>query len=193
MADHLRDLVLAEYTELLNEEKHKLKRFDKIADSLDDFYADLLKLNSSYSELWHIVKLLLVLSHGQATVERGFSVNRQVCVENLKDLSYASQRVLCDAVQKVGGILPIPVTRELLIAVSTARQKNGGYLEAQKKQDLEASKHRKKHCIEEELDAKKRKKKKLESTIDDLMASADAYAEKAEAENDCHTLSSQIA
>lgn len=99
-----------------------------------------------------------------------------MCVENLKGLSYASQWVVCDAVQKAGGILQIPITRELQIAVSTARQKYGAYLEAQKKQDLEASKHRKKHCIEEELDAMKRKKKKLESTIDDLMASADAYA-----------------
>lgn len=44
-------------------------------------------------------------------------------------------------------------------------------------------------AFEEELDAMKRKKK-LELTADDLMASADAYAEKAEAQNDV-TLPSQ--
>lgn len=184
MADHVRDTVLAEYTELLHEQKHKLRQFDKGTDRLDEFYPDLLKFNSTYSELWSIVKLLLVLSHGQATVERGFSVNRQVCVENLKELSYVSQRVVCDAVEKAGGVLQIPITKELRIAVSAARQRYGAYLEAQKKQDLDASKQRKKHCIEEELDAMKRKKQKLEATIDDLVASADAYAEKAEAEND---------
>ncbi|KAH9381460.1 hypothetical protein HPB48_016973 [Haemaphysalis longicornis] len=110
--------------------------------------------------------------------------DRQVCVENLKELSYVSQRVVCDAVEKAGGVLQIPITKELRIAVSAARQRYGAYLEAQKKQDLDASKQRKKHCIEEELDAMKRKKQKLEATIDDLVASADAYAEKAEAEND---------
>lgn len=184
IAEHFRDTVLAEYTELLHEQKHKLRQYDKSVDRLDEFYPDLLKFSSSYSELWTIVKLLLVLSHGQATVERGFSVNRQVCVENLKDLSYVSQRVVCDAVEKAGGVLQVPITRELRMAVSAARHKYGAYLEAEKKQNLEASKQRKKQCIEEELDGMKRKKKRLELTIDDLMASADAYAEKAEAAND---------
>jgi len=30
-----------------------------------------------YSKLWNVVRMLLVLSHGQAAVERGFSVNKQ--------------------------------------------------------------------------------------------------------------------
>jgi len=29
-----------------------------------------------YSKLWNAVRMLLVLSHGQAAVERGFSVNK---------------------------------------------------------------------------------------------------------------------
>lgn len=67
--------------------------------------------------------------------------------------------------------------------MSTASHKYGAYVGAQKNQDREASKQRKKHCIKEKVDAMKRKKKKmLESTIN--VASPDAYAEKAEAEND---------
>ena len=42
----------------------------------EDYKADL-------KELWKVVKLLLALSHGQATVERGFSSNKEVMVENL--------------------------------------------------------------------------------------------------------------
>jgi len=30
-----------------------------------------------YSKLWNVVRMLLVLSHGQAAVERGFSMNKQ--------------------------------------------------------------------------------------------------------------------
>ena len=33
--------------------------------------------------VWRVVELLLLISHGQATVERGFSVNKEVVVENL--------------------------------------------------------------------------------------------------------------
>ncbi|KAH8040767.1 hypothetical protein HPB51_012937 [Rhipicephalus microplus] len=80
--------MLVALTELLHEQEHKLRQYNKSVDWLHEFYLDLLKFSSSYSELWSIVKLLLVLSHGQATVEQGFSVNRLVCVENLKDLSY---------------------------------------------------------------------------------------------------------
>ena len=38
-----------------------------------------------HQKLLEVVKMCLVLSHGQATVERGFSVNKEVEVENLKD------------------------------------------------------------------------------------------------------------
>ena len=31
-----------------------------------------------YKDLWSVVKMVLLLSHGQASVERGFSVNKQV-------------------------------------------------------------------------------------------------------------------
>ena len=35
-------------------------------------------------EMLEVVKLVLVLSHGQVAVERGFSVNKKAEVENLK-------------------------------------------------------------------------------------------------------------
>jgi len=30
-----------------------------------------------YNKLWNVVRMLLVLSHGQAAVERGISINKQ--------------------------------------------------------------------------------------------------------------------
>ena len=39
--------------------------------------------NESYKSLFSDVKRILILSHGQATVERGFSVNKEVEVESL--------------------------------------------------------------------------------------------------------------
>ena len=38
-------------------------------------------------KVWRVVELLLLMSHGQATVERGFSINKEVVVENLSERS----------------------------------------------------------------------------------------------------------
>ncbi|CAN7992633.1 unnamed protein product [Ixodes hexagonus] len=174
--DHQRDTVLAEYAELLQEQKHKLRLFEKSSDRLDEFFSELMKFSSTCTKLWEVVKLLLVLSHGQATVERGFSVNRQTC--------RMSQRIICDAVDKAGGILNVPITRELRTSVSAARKHYQAYLEAQKKVQLEQASQSKRCLVEGEIDNMKRKKTKLEATVPDLTASADNFAEKAEAIGD---------
>lgn len=111
LSDCQRECVMAEYTELLQEVKHELRLCERSLSRLDEFFHDLLSFNPSYKELWKAVRLLLVLSHGQATVKRGFGVNRQISVENLKGLSYISQRIICDAVDRAGGILNVPITK----------------------------------------------------------------------------------
>ena len=64
----------------------------------------------SYAELREIVKMLLVLSHGQATVERGFSVNKQMEVENLAEESLVAKRIISDYVSYVEGIASVDVS-----------------------------------------------------------------------------------
>lgn len=184
VTNNQRDSALAEYTELLQEQGHLLRLFEKGLNRLDEFFYELMGLSSSYVELWNVVKLLLVLSHGQATVERGFSVNRQIAVENLKELSYISQRIICDAVEKAGGVLSIPITKDLRKSVSAARNRYNAHMEAQKKEKLEEFRQSKRRLVEDELDSMRQKKKKLEAVIADLTASADRYAERAEASND---------
>lgn len=184
LGEHERDSVLGEYTELLQEKKHNLRQFDKHSLGLDEFYLELLKGDSSCMHLWKVIRLLLVLSHGQATVERGFSVNRQVSVENLKDISYVSQRIVCDAVSKAGGILNIGITKELRKSVAAAHNRYRAYLEDTKKQVMEQTKASKRSHIEEEIQSIKTKKRRLEATIADLTACADNYALRAEATSD---------
>ena len=58
---------------------------------VDTFYFDRLSNKADFKELWKVVKLLLALSHGQATVERGFSSNKEVMVENLAQHSLVAQ------------------------------------------------------------------------------------------------------
>ena len=58
--------------------------FDKKNDRADGFY-DTMKDEDKYSKLWAVVEQLLLLSHGNAQVERGFSVNKDVSTENLSE------------------------------------------------------------------------------------------------------------
>lgn len=56
-----------------------------------------------------MVKFLLLLSHGQAIVERGFSINRQMSVDHMKEVSHVSQSLSfdnCLCCYKKGGRRP---------------------------------------------------------------------------------------
>ena len=69
----------------------------------------------NYAALFDIVKVLLVLSHGQASVEWGFSE-----VENLYEHSLVAQRIICDHLRAVGGVLSVPVMKKLLSAAASS-------------------------------------------------------------------------
>ena len=51
-------------------------------DRLDLFLANYLVGAKEYSNLWKVVKILLIISHGQSDVERGFIVSKEVSVQN---------------------------------------------------------------------------------------------------------------
>ena len=53
-------------------------------------------LDPESKELKEVVKLVLMLSHGNATVESGFCVNGDLLVENMNEDSIVAQRVVYD-------------------------------------------------------------------------------------------------
>ncbi|WAR23449.1 LOW QUALITY PROTEIN: hypothetical protein MAR_037118 [Mya arenaria] len=55
----------------------KFTEFNPNKDRLDEFYSTFMS-GTAYSKVFDVVKMLLTLSHGQASVERGFSVNKEV-------------------------------------------------------------------------------------------------------------------
>ena len=99
---------------------------------------------------------MLVLSHGQASVERRFSVNKEVEVEHLKAESLVAQRLICDHIGAVGGVLNVPVSKKLLVSASLARQKYEGFLEDErKKKKTEQEQAKRKRVLEEMEEMKK--------------------------------------
>ena len=84
-----------------------------------------------YKNLWKVVEITLLLSHGQASVERGFSVNKNLEVENLKEQSYIAQRYVHEFTDEMESLSSIVITKELRQSVSGAHSRFRGRKENQ--------------------------------------------------------------
>ena len=63
----------------------------------DDFDYDVIGQDKSYKDPWFVIKIVLIFSHGQASVESGFSINSSIIVENLHEESLVAQRLVYDS------------------------------------------------------------------------------------------------
>jgi hypothetical protein len=96
--------------------------------------------------LSRIVKCVFVLSHGNSDVERGFSENSYIVTEDraqLSELSVSSLRYCKDIVKHYGGLLKVPITKQLLRAVGGAHENYVRRLEEQKAKELQEEERRK--------------------------------------------------
>ena len=146
---------------------------------VDEFFSTYVS-GENYVALFDIVKILLVLSHGQSSVERGFSVNKEIEVENLHEHSLVAQRIICDHLRVVGGVLNVPITKKLLAAAASSRQKYEKHLQDQRDKKKTDEEQRKiKHALDE-IEELKEKKKRMKLDVDSLLKSADDLSFKAE-------------
>ena len=105
---------------------------------------------SEYRLLWGVVQELLLLSHGQATMERGFSMERQVERHNLtEEESIVSQRLICDYVRSTGCVANVEVTKELLISAKAARQRYQIFFDDQRKSEQQERSKKRQHEVAE--------------------------------------------
>ena len=96
---------------------------------LDVFYFELLSGKRDFKELWDTMKFLLTLSHGQASVERGFSVNKKVLVPNLKEVSLVAQCFIHDTISTWDiQLSDFTITEELLQSCNHANSRYKMYL-----------------------------------------------------------------
>ena len=116
----------------------------------------------------------------QATVERGFSVNRNVETVNMHEEIVIAQRIIIDHISSIGGLGQLLLSKELPASASAGRQRYAAYLDEQKKLSQHQEESRKRKAICEEIVAAKHKKKRLEEDIQELQKSADDLAMEAE-------------
>lgn len=134
---------------------------------LDEFWVNVIKLKSSPNFL-DFVKMMLILSHGNAGLERGFSINKELLVENLTQKSLVAQRMVYDAVTAAGGEHEIVIDKEMIHA---ARNAHGLYKEdlerrAAERRAADAKAEAKKRAAEELKNLKAKKAKLLTECTD---------------------------
>lgn len=152
------------------------KRFSISDDRVDTFYARILD-SSNTVDLQNIVRLILILSHGNARVESGFSINDDILLPNMLAETIVSQRIVFEAVQRAGSPNKVEITRQLMKMV---RNSHKSYSVAQDEKKQQQS------------DAQKRVVEKRKATVDLQNAVANKKAAVDELRNKINIFDSEI-
>ena len=128
---------------------------------LDVFYRDLLADKDEHADLYEIFKMVLVLSHGNAEPERGFSINKEIIKDNMHERSMVAQRVVHQGITKAGHFIKVNIDKQMLSDVRMASRRRKDYLEAKRMEKTEEEKlaetKKRKASALKELQAKKKK------------------------------------
>ena len=130
--------------------------FNFRVDHLDTFMVEHLGCHDDLGKMWSVIKNLLILSHGQTTVEKGFSINRQIVVENMKEASFIAQRSNHD---HIGGIDNLVVMKELLAYAGSGRKRYMEYLDDVQKCKIKSTHSLKQKALLEKLNRLEKKSK----------------------------------
>lgn len=152
------DIVKRDY-KLLCENKDVrivLEAFKRDKQRLDELFHTILEVSGTSAAVKTFVCQVLILFHGNAAVERSFSINKECLVENLLEESLIGQRVVYDAVASAGGVAAVDIPKAMIHAVRNASTKR---VEAEKKRVDEgvAAENKRKRIAEDikNLEAKK--------------------------------------
>lgn len=113
-------------------------------------------------------------------MERGFSINKEVETCNILEKSMEALRLICVKISVCGGVLKVPLTKELMASVACARSRYRSYLEDERKKKQSSTQDLKRKAVQEEIEVLKRKRTVLTEVCDSLQTDADKLSEQAE-------------
>ena len=148
--------------------REEFSAFNNIEDVLDKFLFTHLGKKPRFEELWSLVKLLLMLLHGQSQVERGFSINKDITSTNMGAETLIAFCRVHDGIQSLGLPMEQCVTAEMPRQCKFAPSHYQFHLDEMKWESKETDRERKRKPVKEELEQTEKKKKMLDSTVTDL-------------------------
>ncbi|XP_063740389.1 uncharacterized protein LOC134883765 [Eleginops maclovinus] len=175
------DLITQKFSEMLSVEvrTEEFQSFQPFKKRLDVFLSNI--ISETYPQLWSFIQKLLLLSHGQATVERGFSVNKEIETANIHEDTVVAQRIVCDYISLHGGVTKVPLTPALLSSVSSSRARYRIHLETERKKRESQAESEKRKAIEENLEQLRKHRRSIKEVAEHLLRDADKLADQAEA------------
>ena len=182
------DTVLAQYRKLASDaKKYHLDKFSSFrigTDRLDSFLFTVLHEQKESQHLWITVQLL-TLSHGQATVERGFSVIKEVLTPNLQETSLVAIRLVHSSMLAAKcKIADFVVSDALLKSCTHAYNRYNMYVMDKKAEQERTEKGRKRKALMEDLTSAKKAKEDPVKVSKKLVDTADRKAKEAEKQKD---------
>ena len=112
-----------------NDVRERMKAFT-LDLRIDTLYMELLK---THIELRKVVKIVLILSHGNARVEAGVSINEDMLSENMSEEALVAHRIVYDGVVNSGGLENVKVDREIMKYVDKVYSQYLHHLKTSKK------------------------------------------------------------
>ncbi|KAK3923106.1 Stress response protein NST1 [Frankliniella fusca] len=107
---------------------------------------------------------VLILSQGNAFVERGFSINKEVIIENQQNKSLVGQRQVYDGIKNLGGVLEMTdIPKQMILKVRNSRDlyQESPKKSREEKQEKGMEETQRKRLAEEVKELKKKKVKLL--------------------------------
>ena len=178
------DSLLEEFTRFTNaaQKMDEFRNYQKFENRLDALYYNAVSSDKSYKKLWPVLRQLLLLSHGQATVERSFSINKNVTTQNLSENALNARRIIVDHIRHVGGIQGMVITKELLQSVQHSRHHYEDHLEENRRNSARSAAEQKRKLAEEEVLHLKKRIKTLHNDKQPILQQAGEMCIQAEDE-----------
>ena len=116
-----------------SEMKELCVKFDKTKDRVDVFYVKTLHV-TKFKALFSFMQLVFCLSHGQSSVERGFSINRDTAKTNMHKDTFIRRRLIKDhLISTASTPATFHIDQDLMISCTAAKMKYDQYMADEKK------------------------------------------------------------
>ncbi|KAJ8684453.1 hypothetical protein QAD02_020245 [Eretmocerus hayati] len=131
------DSIRKEFERILTRKSFQnlIKIFDRKTQTLDSFLADAFKKEDFSEKLEAFLLKAFIMFHGNASVERSFSVYKQYLVENLSEEGLVAQRSVHDAITTIGGMDNLVITRKIISAFKSASSNRNAAIARKNKED----------------------------------------------------------
>ena len=144
--------------------REKVSNYDKQKDRLDTFFFSMSAIKK-YVNLAFVIKIILTLSHGQAAVERSFSINKSVVDVNMKEESIVARKTIKNHMLS-NDVQPdmIEISNKMINFYRSARQKYEIHKEREAEKKKKKDKLIQQQILEEEIKDTTEKSKQLLET-----------------------------